>query len=84
MVRILLTIDGMACSMCESHMNNCIRKNFNIDKVTSSHRKGTCEIIAENSITEAALRAAIEPTGYKITGYSCESYEKKKKRFLFF
>lgn len=27
MMKITLKIDGMMCSMCASHINDCIRKN---------------------------------------------------------
>ena len=36
MIKTTLKIDGMMCGMCESHMNDVIRKNFKIKKVTSS------------------------------------------------
>ena len=32
MVKITLKIDGMACGMCESHVNDTIRKNFAVKK----------------------------------------------------
>ena len=36
MIKTTLKIDGMMCGMCESHMNDLIRKNFQVKKVTSS------------------------------------------------
>ena len=33
MIKTTLTIDGMMCGMCESHMNDVIRKNFTVKKV---------------------------------------------------
>ena len=39
MVKTTLGIDGMMCGMCESHMNDAIRNNFDVKKVTSSHSK---------------------------------------------
>ena len=37
MVKLTLEVDGMACGMCESHVNDTVRKNFKVKKVTSSH-----------------------------------------------
>ena len=37
MVKTVLTIDGMACGMCESHVNDAIRNALRVKKVTSSH-----------------------------------------------
>ena len=35
MIKTTLKIDGMMCGMCESHMNEVIRKNFKVKKVSS-------------------------------------------------
>lgn len=45
MLKITLKIDGMACGMCEAHVNDAIRKAFSVKKVTSSHSKGRTEIL---------------------------------------
>ena len=45
MFKMMLSIDGMACSMCESHINDAIRRELNVKKVTSSHSKGETVII---------------------------------------
>ncbi len=77
MVQITLKIDGMACGMCESHVNDAVRAKFPVKKVTSSHSKGETVILSDEDISEEALRAVIEPTGYKVLGYTSEPYEKK-------
>lgn len=77
MVQITLKIDGMACGMCESHVNDAVRAKFPVKKVTSSHTKGETVILSDEDISEEALRAVIEPTGYKVLGYVSEPYEKK-------
>lgn len=77
MVQITLKIDGMACGMCESHVNDAVRSKFPVKKVTSSHAKGETVILSEEEISEEALRAAIEPTGYKVLGCASVPYEKK-------
>ena len=40
MYQTTVKIDGMMCGMCESHINDVIRQNFAVKKVTSSHKKG--------------------------------------------
>lgn len=77
MIKTVLKIDGMMCGMCESHMNDTIRKNFNVKKVSSSHSSGECVIISENSLDENALREAVKPTGYTLVNITSEPYEKK-------
>ena len=78
MIKTTLKIDGMMCSMCESHINDTIRKDFNVKKVSSSHSKGIAEIISEVPLDERAVRESIDKTGYKVLEYSAEPYEKKK------
>ena len=35
MLKITLGVDGMMCGMCESHVNDAVRKAFPVKKVTS-------------------------------------------------
>ena len=43
MVKITLDIDGMACGMCEAHINDAVRKAFAVKKVSSSYTKKKTE-----------------------------------------
>ena len=47
MVKTVLKIDGMSCSMCEAHMNEVIRNNFKVNKVSSSASAGETVIISD-------------------------------------
>ena len=76
MVKTTLTIDGMMCSMCESHVNDAVRSAMRVKKVTSSHKKGVTEILSEEAPSEETLRAAIESTGYRVLSYASAPYEK--------
>ena len=84
MYQITLKIDGMACSMCESHVCDTIRNQFQVKKVSASHAKGEAVIVSETEISEAALKAALDPTGYKLLGNACQPYEKKGGLFSIF
>ena len=70
-------VDGMACSMCEAHINDTIRSVFPVEKVSSSHSKGRTVILSKEPLDEKALRAAIEGTGYQVGEICREPYEKK-------
>lgn len=76
MVKVTLKIDGMACGMCESHINDCIRSKFNVKKVTSSHKSGETVIIADEMPDETELREVIAATGYELRSVSTAPYEK--------
>ncbi len=77
MEKTTLKIDGMMCGMCESHINQVIYKQFDVKKVTSSHRKGTTEILSEKPLDQTALAEAIAKTGYHLKGITAGPYEKK-------
>ena len=67
MWKYTVKVDGMMCGMCESHANDSIRRAFeHVKKVTSSHSKGQTVIITEDDLTEDAIRAAFDGTGYEI------------------
>lgn len=70
--------------MCEAHINDCIRQNFRVKKVTSSHAKGETVIIAENEPDKAQLQKAITDTGYTLNDVKTEEYEEKGKLFSLF
>lgn len=77
MVRITLKIDGMACGMCEAHINDAVREVFTVKKITSSHLKGKTVILAEDEIDEEKLKETIDKTGYKVVSIEKEPYEKR-------
>ena len=77
MIETVLKIDGMACGMCESHINDVVRRTCGVKKVTSSHSKGETVILSPEPLDEQALRAAISATGYTVTAVDAHPYEKK-------
>ena len=77
MIRTTVRISGMACSMCEVHINDTIRRAFSVEKVSSSHTKGETVILSHEPLNEAALHAAIDATGYTAGEISTAVYEKK-------
>lgn len=60
----VLEIDGMMCSMCESHVNDAIRNNFSVKSVKSSHKTGICTVYSEEPLDTNALAEVIKKTGY--------------------
>ncbi|MBR4276825.1 MAG: ATPase P [Lachnospiraceae bacterium] len=62
----------MMCGMCESHMNDCIRNNFDVKTVISSHKKGTTSILSKEPLDEEKVKAEVEKIGYKVTGITVE------------
>mgnify|MGYP000290392981 FL=1 len=77
MIQTTVKVSGMACSMCEAHINDTVRNAFPVDKVSSSHAKGKTVILSKEPLDENALRTAIDATGYTAGKIHAETYEKK-------
>ena len=77
MIKLTVGIEGMACGMCEAHINEAVRNAFQVKKVTSSHTKKQTVIIAEKSIPEQELKNVVAKAGYDAISVSSEPYEKK-------
>lgn len=78
MNRYILKIDGMRCSMCEIHVNDLIRKNFNVVKVKSSHTKNEVIFLVEDELSEEKIKEAFAPSGYKVLKIDVEHNAKRK------
>ncbi len=81
MKEIEIKIDGLHCSMCETYVNNLVRKTSEVKKVKTSHLKGNCLIVCDESIDENIFKDAINESGYKVLSLEVRPY---KKHFLFF
>ena len=77
MWKYTVQVNGMMCGMCEAHINDCIRRAFDVKKVTSSHTKHETVILSEQEPDPSALKQAIDQTGYTLVSVYSEPYEKK-------
>lgn len=77
MKKITVKVSGMMCGMCESHINDAIRRAFKVKKVSSSHSKEKTEIIAPEDIPDAELKRVIDGTGYDFVSAVHEEYVKR-------
>lgn len=77
MEQITLGIDGMACGMCEAHINDVVRNNFPVKKVTSSRQKKQTVILTEKPIDLDHLKEVVDQTGYQVVSVKTAPYEKK-------
>lgn len=83
MVKTTLKIDGMSCSMCEAHMNDVIRNNFKVQKVSSSAKDGETVVISDAELDIPWVKKQVKEIGYKVLSYETAPYEKKKGLFHF-
>lgn len=71
-VKTTLTVDGMMCGMCETHIQEAIRNNFDVKKVKASHQKGTVVIMSEHRLDDNKLKDVIRETGYTLQNIQFE------------
>lgn len=77
MVKLIVGVEGMACGMCEAHINEAVRNAFPVKKVSSLHTKKQTVIIAESDIEEEKLKDVIAKSGYHAVSVNREPCEKK-------
>ena len=77
MIEITLQVEGMQCGMCETHVNDAVRKAANVKKVTSSHTAGKTVVIAKDDTDVEAIKQAIAKDGYGVGEVTVKPYEKK-------
>jgi copper chaperone CopZ len=75
--RVMLTIDGMQCGMCEIHVKDAIRKAVpNATKLKANHTSGKASFILpvtmKDGVLEKELHAAIDPEGYRLIGLQAQ------------
>lgn len=77
MIKTTVQVAGMACGMCESHVNEAIRNAFSVKTVTSSHAKNLTEIVSEEELDADKIRSIISETGYEVGDITSQPYKKK-------
>ena len=56
----------MKCGMCEAHIQDVIRKNFNIKKVKANRFKNKVIIESDEWLDTEKIKIVISSTGYKV------------------
>lgn len=67
----------MRCGMCEAHVCDVIRRNFNVKKVTASHIKNQAVVISDTPLDADQLKKAVSDEGYRVSEITVEEYVKK-------
>lgn len=77
MYKTIAKVDGMRCGMCESHVNDVVRRNFDVKKVNASHAKGEVVIVSEQPVDEQKVRFVVGEQGYAVGTVTSEEYKQK-------
>ena len=76
MWKYTIEVRGMMCAMCESHVNDAVRRALPVKSVRSSRAKNETVVLAEQALDEVALRTAITATGYEAGGITRQPAQK--------
>ena len=79
----VLTVEGMMCGMCESHVAEALRKVPGVEKASASRSKKEARVVCADSVTDQALLAAVNATGYEASHVRTEADGPKKGLFGF-
>ena len=77
MIELTIEVEGMKCGMCESHVNDVVRRVLGVKKVASSHSKNRTVVVAEDDVDRQAIINAITAQGYTVGNVSVKPYEKR-------
>jgi copper chaperone CopZ len=81
-MKIVLTIEGMMCGMCESHIAGTLRSAFPDAKhVSATRKKSQATMEMKTPPTFEDVKRAIEPTGYDFIEMHVEDVPEKKRLF---
>jgi len=56
----------MSCSGCEQNVESALQKLDGVTRVESDHEADTVEVVADESVADDDIHAAIEQAGYDV------------------
>ncbi|MGN0806305.1 MAG: heavy-metal-associated domain-containing protein [Candidatus Coproplasma sp.] len=77
MIELKIEVEGMHCGMCESHVNDVVRRVNGVKKVSSSHSKNQTVVVAEDDVNQEAIVQAIKAQGYAVGRVDSKPYIKR-------
>jgi Cu+-exporting ATPase len=63
-----LQVTGMSCMHCARTVDEALREVPGVVESTTRHAEGRSVVVAEPSVSSAALMAAVERAGYRVAG----------------
>lgn len=81
LIEYTLSVRRMMCGMCESHVQDVIRKNFDVIKVKASRHKKQVLILSKIPFDESKLTEVMNSTGYPYLGIIDKRIIEKKGLF---
>lgn len=66
MERKELSVTGMSCDGCERNVENALRNAEGVTRIDADHEGDTVEVVVQDGVADADIRAAIEGAGYDV------------------
>ena len=66
-MEVTLNVEGLMCPKCEARVKKALEALTGVECAIADRTKGTAVIKGEG-LNTAALKAAVEEAGYKVTG----------------
>lgn len=66
MERQQIAVDGMSCDGCEQTLENALQTVEGVTRIEADHEVDTVEVVVEDGVADADVRAAIENAGYDV------------------
>ncbi|MBI5490401.1 MAG: cation transporter [Deltaproteobacteria bacterium] len=63
-------VGGMTCRHCAKSVDDAVREVPGVVESATRHDDGRCIVLADSSVTAAALIAAVESAGYQVVSHS--------------
>jgi copper ion binding protein len=64
-----ILIEGMSCNHCKTHVEEALARLPGVLRATVDLKAKNAKVTLDDSVTEAALSAAVEEAGYEVTGF---------------
>lgn len=77
MIQTTIGVGGMMCSMCEAHINDAIRRSFDVKSAKSNRKTKQCVVVSANELDKDQVRNVIEELGYEFRGMECGPVQKR-------
>lgn len=78
MIRTTLGIEGMMCGMCEAHINDAIRRSFDVRSAKSDRRRKRCVVVSEGELDRQRVARVVGDLGYDLVSMESEPYQRRR------
>ncbi len=61
----LMKVEGMHCGGCSGRLQRTLAALDGVESAEASHEDGTASVVCDESVTDEALKAAVEGANFK-------------------